>query len=544
MNILKNLNLSFKFIPPLLVGTMIAIGIGGVFIINEAKQSSKEQTKISKVAFSVEQQRAKAALLNALNSKADSVGRFMAKTSPDLIISYDFTGLKAFQLEAAKDTDVVYATFIKPDGKSAMTDYKKPKDLSHIVERRYTIKNDGDTLGYVLLGMSTKSVNEGAKISNERISNAIKKVNESSKESMTRLFAIMGGTALAIMAMITGLLIILFRKYILNPLKDTTVLVNSLAQGNGDLTVTLPLNGNDEIDQLKLGVNVFVESIRNMIEIIVSEVQYLSKETVQLNTFSRELSNQSEQQRSQTTQVATAMNEMVATVSEVSRNVQEAANAANEGREQSEKGKAVVASTVSSIRHLSQEVESAAQVIADLSESSERIGSVLDVINGIAEQTNLLALNAAIEAARAGEQGRGFAVVADEVRTLASRTHVSTLEIREMIERVQSGTSDAVSAMERGQAAAKESVEQAENAGTSLELIHGVVQNINQMTIQIAAAAEEQNTTTDEINRNIETINSISEESAHGAEQTARGTSELSDLANRLNDLVGQFKIN
>jgi len=532
-----------KFIPPLLIGTMLFIAIGGNFIVKEATEASAEQTKITQVAFAVEQQQAKSALLSSLNSKADSVGRFMAKTSLDLIISYDFTGLQAFQVEAAKDPDVIYALFIKPDGKTGMTNFKKPKNISHIIERKYKILNDGDLLGYVLLGMSTKSVNQGAQISNQRITNAINKVKQSADESSTRLITIMGITTISILALLTGLLITLFRKNVINPLRETTILVESLSHGNGDLTIHLPVTGNDEIDQLKRGLNNFIQSIRDMIEIIVNEVQHLSKESLELSDFSKDLSNQSDQQRSQTTQVATAMNEMVATVQEVARNVKDAANEAQKGREQSENGKSIVNKTISNIHNLSEEVEAAAKVISELEESSEKIGSVLDVINGIAEQTNLLALNAAIEAARAGEQGRGFAVVADEVRTLASRTHESTLEIREMIELVQSGTSNAVNAMDRGKTVAKESVIQAEKAGVSLEVINGVVQNINQMTVQIANAADEQKTTVDEINRNIEAINSVSKESAHGAEQTARGTRELLDLANRLSELVDQFKI-
>ncbi len=542
MRLFNNLSLSMKFIPPVLGGTLVAVLIGGALIINEARQATQEQVSIAKTAFQVEARNAKAALTNALISKADSIGRFIAKTSPDLIISYDFTGLKSFQMEAEKDPDVVYAYFMKPDG-SNMTQTKKPKNLTHVIEKKYPIRNDDTKLGYIVLGMSEKSVQKGFETSKKRIDEAIERVNSSATSSMARLFTIMGFTTVAIIAIITGLIIVLFRRGMLSPLKETTELIKGLGEGHGDLTVTLPVKNNDEISQLRTAVNAFVASLRTMIKTIAEDVANLQAASEQLDQLSKHLSDQSSQQRSQTTQVATAMNEMAATVQEVARNVSEAASAATTGRDETSKGKAVVQNTVASIHHLSEEVDSAAQVISNLEESSEKIGSVLDVINGIAEQTNLLALNAAIEAARAGEQGRGFAVVADEVRTLASRTHESTLEIREMIETVQSGSSNAVSAMKRGTDAAKNSVEQAELAGQSLESIDGVVETINRMTMQIASAAEQQSATADEINKNITIIHQISEETEESANLTSRASTDLSGLTNHLYALVKQFKI-
>ncbi len=542
MHLFKNLSLSMKFIPPVLGGTLMAVLVGGALIINEAKQATQEQVRIARTAFQVESRNAKSALTSALISKADSIGRFIAKTSPDLIISYDFTGLKSFQLEAEKDPDVVYAYFMKPDG-SNMTQTKKPKDLAHVIEKKYPIKNEDTKLGYIVLGMSEKSVQKGFETSKKRIDEAIERVNSSATSSLNRLFTIMGFTTIAIIAIISGLIVVLFRRGMLSPLRETTELIKGLGEGHGDLTVTLPVKNNDEISQLRSAVNAFVASLRTMIKTIADDVANLQAASEQLDQLSQHLSDQSSQQRSQTTQVATAMNEMAATVQEVARNVSEAASAASTGREETANGKSVVQNTVSSIHHLSQEVDSAAQVIKNLEESSEKIGSVLDVINGIAEQTNLLALNAAIEAARAGEQGRGFAVVADEVRTLASRTHESTLEIREMIETVQSGSSNAVNAMKRGTDAAKSSVEQAELAGQSLESINGVVETINRMTMQIASAAEQQSATADEINKNITTIHQISEETEESANLTSRASSDLSGLTNHLYGLVKQFKI-
>lgn len=538
---LRSLNLSTKFIPPVVAGALVALSIGAMFIVNETKRASSEQIGISREALTVEQETARQAATDALASKADIIGSFMAKTAADFILSYDFSSLTSFQEEAAKDKDVAYSAYLKPDGE-AFTPYKKPEGFE-ILEKRYPIVYDGDTIGYVLIGMSKASVNAGIQLSNERISAAVDKVEATGAHSLERFYIIIIVDMLAIAAILSAVLMYLFRSQVIRPMRETTKLIDSLADGHGDLTVQLPVHSQDEIGKLRMAVNTFVDSLRNMIQTIATEVRQLGTESGELTRFSSELSSNSEQQRSQTTQVATAMNEMTATVQEVARNVSEAANAAEKGQSEAQTGQQVVTATVSSIRKLSDEVDTAANVIARLEESSEKIGSVLDVINGIAEQTNLLALNAAIEAARAGEQGRGFAVVADEVRTLASRTHESTLEIREMIETVQTGTNDAVKVMGRGKEAAKDSVSQVEQAGASLQAILDMVSTITSMTSQIASAAEEQSLTAEEINRNVESIHEISEQTASGAEQTARSSSELSELAHRLEGMVGQFRV-
>ena len=538
---LRSLNLSTKFIPPVVAGALVALSIGAMFIVNETKRASSEQIGISREALTVEQETARQAATDALASKADIIGSFMAKTAADFILSYDFSSLTSFQEEAAKDKDVAYSAYLKPDGE-AFTPYKKPEGFE-ILEKRYPIVYDGDTIGYVLIGMSKASVNAGIQLSNERISAAVDKVEATGAHSLERFYIIIIVDMLAIAAILSAVLMYLFRSQVIRPMRETTKLIDSLADGHGDLTVQLPVHSQDEIGKLRMAVNTFVDSLRNMIQTIATEVRQLGTESGELTRFSSELSSNSEQQRSQTTQVATAMNEMTATVQEVARNVSEAANAAEKGQSEAQTGQQVVTATVSSIRKLSDEVDTAANVIARLEESSEKIGSVLDVINGIAEQTNLLALNAAIEAARAGEQGRGFAVVADEVRTLASRTHESTLEIREMIETVQTGTNDAVKVMGRGKEAAKDSVSQVEQAGASLQAILDMVSTITSMTSQIASAAEEQSLTAEEINRNVESILEIREQTASGAEQTARSSSELSELAHRLEGMVGQFRV-
>ncbi|MDX9767561.1 MAG: PAS domain-containing methyl-accepting chemotaxis protein [Ectothiorhodospiraceae bacterium] len=246
-------------------------------------------------------------------------------------------------------------------------------------------------------------------------------------------------------------------------------------------------------------------------------------------------------QQGETDQVATAVTEMAASVQEVARNAQNTADAADKADDEANAGRQVVSETEQSISRLASEVEKAAQVIQQLEASSNEISSVLDVIRGIAEQTNLLALNAAIEAARAGEQGRGFAVVADEVRTLASRTQQSTQEIQQMIEKLQGGARSAVQVMEQSRKQADQSVQQAQQAAASLAAITQGVTTIKDMSAQIAAAVEEQSAVSGEIDRSIASIRMVSDENAETGAHSEQVAVNLANLANDLQMLVAQF---
>jgi len=230
-------------------------------------------------------------------------------------------------------------------------------------------------------------------------------------------------------------------------------------------------------------------------------------------------------------------------VHEVARNSNSAAVATQEATEQASYGRTLVNETAQTIRELAKEVENASVVIQQLAKDSNDIGSVLDVIKSIAEQTNLLALNAAIEAARAGEQGRGFAVVADEVRTLASRTQQSTQEIHGMIERIQTSANNAVTAMDRGCSQAQRTVDKATEADNALQEIRRAIESINAMNAQIATAAVQQSAVAEEINVNIESINSSSEKTATGSTHVATASEQLSESSVRLQNLVTQFKV-
>jgi len=312
---------------------------------------------------------------------------------------------------------------------------------------------------------------------------------------------------------------------------------------DGDLTEAVESDGNDEIGKLLSALGVMRDKLHNMIT-------QMNQASTELSTSSEELASVSEdsnkgihQQQSEIQQAATAMNEMTAAVQEVASNAQLTSESANEANKETQKGKNVVDATVVSIQSLAGVVDNAAGVIQQVGNDSDNIGTVLDVIKGIAEQTNLLALNAAIEAARAGEQGRGFAVVADEVRTLAKRTQESTSEIEDMISRLQDSSKNAINAMDAGREQANTSVSQATEAGSALAAINEVVARISDMNTQIASAAEEQTTVAEEVNHNITVISQVAEQNAAAVNQITASSEELSRMAVSLQEMISQFQI-
>ncbi|MGD8910743.1 MAG: methyl-accepting chemotaxis protein, partial [Chromatiales bacterium] len=342
--------------------------------------------------------------------------------------------------------------------------------------------------------------------------------------------------------LVIAALVWLISRGVVKPICDAAVAMEGIASAEGDLTVRMDEKGKDEVSRLCRAYNRFAEKTERMIESVSQAAGNLSGQVGNFATLAEHTKGGIEKQHEQTTQVATAMTEMSTTVHDVAQNTSHTAEAAREADVQANAGRDVVNSVTNSIDVLAVEVGHAVETVQKVEQDSERIGSVLDVIRGIADQTNLLALNATIEAARAGEQGRGFAVVADEVRTLAKRTQDSTAEIQEMIESLQSGVQQTVQVMQTSQQQAGESVEQARQAHAALEEITHAVDTITQMSSQIATAAEEQSAVAEDINRNIVKITHLAEDTSKDSANGYTASVEMSREVDQLVALLGQFR--
>lgn len=352
-------------------------------------------------------------------------------------------------------------------------------------------------------------------------------------------------TAIISIVLILAILILLSRfisRSVVNPI-NLLAEVMKRAQQNKDLTERADVEGKDEIVQMAHVFNQMMGVFSNLIQEVFDSSKQLNVAAEELTVTTGQSSRGVLRQQSDSEQVATAMNEMAATVQEVARYASQAADASRTADAETKAGKQVVVDAIEGIKQLAKQVEMGAVSIKGLQKESENIGTVLTVIQSIAEQTNLLALNAAIEAARAGESGRGFAVVADEVRTLAKRSHDSTEEIKKIIERLQKEAEKSVQVMDEELEQANRSVEKAEKAGQSLDVIAESVASIRDMNTHIASAAEEQSAVAEEINRNIVSIAQVAEENAESTNQTTLTSQELARLANGLETQISQFKI-
>lgn len=349
--------------------------------------------------------------------------------------------------------------------------------------------------------------------------------------------------SLWVIAFITAMAIgYAFAGRLLTPLRSLRDRLRNIASQDADLTQQIEITTNDEIGQIGTAFNQFMRNLQAVVCQLADTANSLATQAAisqRISERSREALNH---QHNQVDQVATAVNEMAATVQEVAVNTQDAASSAEDANLASAHGTTVVQQTMVSIGQLADDVERAATVIGDLNTETNNISGILDAIRGIAEQTNLLALNAAIEAARAGEQGRGFAVVADEVRTLAIRVSDATDDIHHLLKRLQNSADDAVDVMHQGRRQASQSMDDANQTESALQRIHSAMVKISEMNLQIATATEEQSTVAEEINRNIVTISELAYETANQADDAATASNQLSELALNLQQIVHRFR--
>jgi methyl-accepting chemotaxis protein len=348
---------------------------------------------------------------------------------------------------------------------------------------------------------------------------------------------------LAVIALLLAGLVILIARSIARPLDEAVDAMASIASGDADLTRSLDNHGRDELTALGGHFNAFTGKLRGVIGESLQAAGSLNEASHSLGGISANARQYSQQQSQQMELVATAVNQVSYAVQDVAKNAEHAAGEVRQAEQQALQGQQNIEGSLRQIDQLSETIARAVQVIQDLAQESTQIGSVLEVIRSIAEQTNLLALNAAIEAARAGEQGRGFAVVADEVRMLAQRTQQSTAEIHSMIERLQGNSEAAVKVIDASSQASRLTVEQARQAGESLDQIAASLRNLTGLNASIASATLQQSHVVDDINQNVTQAASLAHENALAAEQFSEDSGHLGQLAERLNRLLGQFRV-
>ncbi|MCP4988785.1 MAG: methyl-accepting chemotaxis protein [Colwellia sp.] len=360
--------------------------------------------------------------------------------------------------------------------------------------------------------------------------------------TFVELLKLMVFEGLIIALIIIGLGFIL-GKSIVVPTRSAAMLMKDIAQGDGDLTNQLDSAGKDEISTLSNYFNEFTGKIRQLLQNVANNTSHVLEHAEAVSSASGTTQSLIQSQNDITAQVATAMEEMTSQIREVSDNAGSAEQAANDARNNTSDGKQIISHTINQMQSLSSNIDDVSRVVASLASESNNIGSVLDVIRGIAEQTNLLALNAAIEAARAGEQGRGFAVVADEVRTLANRTEQSTNEIQQMIQKLQAGAQEAVSAVKVSQDISLQTVEQTTKADDSLSEIDRLMELISDMNTQIARATEQQSQAAAEVNLRINDLSGMTDESLATTQQLNETSQQLKGSSNDMSEVVARFKI-
>ncbi|MCG6970397.1 MAG: methyl-accepting chemotaxis protein [Gammaproteobacteria bacterium] len=435
-------------------------------------------------------------------------------------------------------------TFEQEEGLASLLDLrtKWEKNLKQLIEIHKGDKARVDAflirteIGPILQRID-ENLNELVSYQRQAIENTnTELVNQASSTIKTVAFLLVFGLAIG------TLVAWLITKAIVSPLKAAVTALKNIAEGEGDLTQRLEQKGNDEIAALAAQFNTFAENIQIIVRLVSETSTHLAQASEDMNRTTVNTSESIKRQKSEVDQAATAITEMSSASHEVAQNAELTAESTKDADRQTKEGRALVNKTLDAIQTLTEKTQATAQTIEQLGEGINQISSVIDVIRGVAEQTNLLALNAAIEAARAGEQGRGFAVVADEVRTLANRTTQSTEEIRSKVEGLQKEATNAVTSILENRDLANTTMEVANSSGASLDSITDAVSRITSMTMQIASAAEQQSSVAEQINQSIVNINQMADDADEQAHSIAENSEKLSVTSETLNALVNRFK--
>jgi methyl-accepting chemotaxis protein len=471
--------------------------------------------------------------------------RLLVNREPD--IQQKTLDLFAARNKQVADAQVVYEKLISsPEERTTYNQYVQLLEQYRQLEDRMkslTLANKVDELRDLLNGdLATNSdqmnvvLAKLVQINNEQMSHT----NKDAADQYSTAFNLVVGL-LIVATLLTFLFAWLLTNSITRPIAAALNAAEGIAEGN--LTRPIKVDGTDEAGRLLLAMQKMQEKLRDTLMHISGSATQLASAAEELNAVTDESARGLTQQNNEIEQAATAVNEMTSAVEEVARNAISTSDASKNATTSAGDGRDLVQETVSAIERMSSDVQSTADLIGNLANESRDIGKVLDVIRGLADQTNLLALNAAIEAARAGEAGRGFAVVADEVRALAHRTQQSTSEIERMVGSIQGGTEQAVNSMRNSTERAESTLNIAKGAGIALDTINTAIVEINERNLVIASAAEEQAQVAREVDRNLVNIRDLSAQSSDGANQTSAASGELTRLAVDLNSMVARFSL-